>query len=48
MESIVSQRAITALNAALQAGALLRSGFQTSFAISSKEGIHNLVTEYDH
>ncbi len=26
----------------------MRQGFGTHFAISSKEGVHNLVTEYDH
>lgn len=39
---------LTAIDAALKAGELLKKGFGTSFAISSKEGIHNLVTEYDH
>ncbi len=37
----------TAVEAARRAGGLLRQGFGTSFAISSKEGKHNLVTEYD-
>jgi myo-inositol-1(or 4)-monophosphatase len=37
-----------AVNAALEAGALLRHGFGTSFTVSNKEGRHNLVTEYDH
>ena len=37
----------TAIEAARRAGDLLRQGFGTSFAISSKEGKHNLVTEYD-
>src|SRR3989338_7769658 len=37
-----------AIEAALQAGEILRKGFGTSFAISQKEGRHNLVTEYDH
>ncbi len=36
-----------AIQAALQAGALLRRGFGTSFEISSKPGRQNLVTEYD-
>lgn len=36
-----------AVEAARRAGELLRQGFGTSFAISSKEGKHNLVTEYD-
>lgn len=37
----------TAVDAALKAGTILRNGFGTSFDISSKEGRHNLVTEYD-
>lgn len=37
----------SALEAALQAGELLRSGFRASKSISSKEGRHNLVTEFD-
>ena len=36
-----------AIQAALSAGGLLRRGFGTEFAIDSKEGIQNLVTEYD-
>jgi len=36
-----------AITAALQAGQILRRGFGTSFAVSSKSGKHNLVTEYD-
>ncbi len=36
------------IEAALQAGDVLRQGFGTSFKISSKAGQHNLVTEYDH
>lgn len=36
-----------AITAARSAGALLAEGYGTSFAISSKEGKHNLVTEYD-
>ena len=38
---------LSAIDAALEAGELLRRGFGTSFKISSKEGKHNLVTEYD-
>ena len=38
---------LSAIEAALQAGELLRQGFGTHFTISSKEGRHNLVTEYD-
>ncbi|MBS0649176.1 MAG: inositol monophosphatase [Verrucomicrobia bacterium] len=36
-----------AIEAALQAGDLLKKGFGTSFEITSKPGRHNLVTEYD-
>ncbi|MDP1608067.1 MAG: inositol monophosphatase family protein [Chlamydiales bacterium] len=39
---------LAAIEAALQAGTLLRQGFGSDFSIQSKEGIHNLVTEYDH
>lgn len=39
---------IIAIDAALQAGELLRQGYGTVFSISQKEGKHNLVTEYDH
>ena len=38
---------LLAIEAALHAGEILRGGYGTSFAISSKEGRHNLVTEYD-
>lgn len=38
----------TAIQAALEAGELLRNGFGTHFSIKHKEGKHNLVTEYDH
>ncbi len=37
-----------AIGAALEAGEILRRGFGTVFEISSKEGRHNLVTEYDN
>ena len=37
-----------AIEAALLAGSILRHGFGTHFQIKSKEGHHNLVTEYDH
>lgn len=37
-----------AIQAALQAGEILRRGFGSSFQISSKPGRHNLVTEYDN
>jgi myo-inositol-1(or 4)-monophosphatase len=38
---------LVAIQAALLAGNLLKSGFRTSFQIQEKEGTHNLVTEYD-
>ncbi len=37
-----------AVEAAIQAGSLLRKGFGTTFEISTKAGIQNFVTEYDH
>ncbi|MCS6807309.1 MAG: inositol monophosphatase family protein [Bacteroidota bacterium] len=37
-----------AQKAALEAGNMLKEAFGTSFRIDSKEGRHNLVTEYDH
>ena len=42
-----SKYTIAAIDAALSAGEILKKGFGTSFSISSKEGKHNLVTEYD-
>lgn len=36
-----------AKNAAINAGKILKEGFGTNFNIRSKEGKHNLVTEYD-
>ncbi len=42
-----SRLTLAAIDAAIEAGELLRKGFGTSFAISSKAGRHNLVTEYD-
>ena len=44
----LSHLTLIAVEAALQAGEILRAGFGTHFAISNKEGRHNLVTEYDH
>lgn len=44
----LSQITLIAIEAALLAGEILREGFGTHFSISSKEGKHNLVTEYDH
>jgi myo-inositol-1(or 4)-monophosphatase len=37
-----------ARSVALEAGAMLKDGFGTSFRIDNKEGRHNLVTEFDH
>ena len=39
---------LTAIDAALQAGDILRQGYGTAFSISQKSGKHNLVTEYDY
>ncbi len=47
-EESLSHITLAAVEAALQAGTLLRQGFGTHFSIQSKEGVHNLVTEYDH
>jgi myo-inositol-1(or 4)-monophosphatase len=44
----LSHITLTAIEAALLAGEILRRGFGTNFNISSKEGRHNLVTEYDY
>ena len=44
----LSHLTLIAIEAALLAGDLLRQGFGTPFSIASKEGTHNLVTEYDH
>lgn len=44
----LSELTLIAIEAALQAGTLLREGFGTHFSVRSKEGVHNLVTEYDH
>lgn len=43
-----SRLTLAAIEAGLQAGEILRQGFGTSFQIHSKEGKHNLVTEYDY
>jgi myo-inositol-1(or 4)-monophosphatase len=39
---------LVAIEAALKAGGILRQGFYTDYRVSSKPGIHNLVTEYDN
>jgi myo-inositol-1(or 4)-monophosphatase len=54
MENILDQKkhfshvAQIAIDAALLAGEVLRRGFGTDFSIFSKEGKHNLVTDYDY
>src|SRR5690349_18131155 len=45
---IFSRITLAAINAALEAGDILKDGFRTQFKISAKEGKHNLVTEYDY
>lgn len=47
-EETLSHITLIAIEAALLGGEILRQGFGTHFNISSKEGKHNLVTEYDH
>lgn len=42
-----SELTFVAIQAALSAGALLRSGFGTHFRIDAKKGKQNLVTEFD-
>ncbi|MBX7065899.1 MAG: inositol monophosphatase [Parachlamydiales bacterium] len=44
----LSHITLIAIEAALLGGEILRQGFGTHFAIKTKEGQHNLVTEYDH
>jgi myo-inositol-1(or 4)-monophosphatase len=44
----VSRLTAAAIDAALEAGKILREGFGSHFKIFSKEGKHNLVTEYDY
>jgi len=44
----LSDITLASIEAALLAGEILRQGFGGHFSISSKEGRHNLVTEYDH
>ncbi len=36
-----------AIDAAISAGKILKEGFNTTFTIKTKQGKHNLVTEYD-
>lgn len=48
MDKHLSQLTLLGVEAALAAGELLRQGFGGTFSVSSKTGVHNLVTEYDH
>ncbi len=48
MDNQLTPITLFGIEAALAAGELLRQGFGGSFAVSSKSGLHNLVTEYDH
>jgi len=48
MNKQLSHITLLGIEAALSAGELLRQGFGGTFSISSKAGVHNLVTEYDH
>lgn len=48
MDKNLSHITLIGIEAALAAGDLLRQGFGSSFAISAKTGVHNLVTEYDY
>lgn len=47
-EETFSKYTLIAIDAALQAGEILRQGYGTPFSITQKEGRHNLVTEYDY
>ncbi len=47
-ETQFSHLTLIGIEAALLAGEILKQGYGTHFQISSKEGRHNLVTEYDH
>jgi myo-inositol-1(or 4)-monophosphatase len=44
----LSNLTLTAIEAVLLAGEILRQGFGSQFSITTKEGKHNLVTEYDY
>jgi myo-inositol-1(or 4)-monophosphatase len=46
-ERFSSELTLIAIEAAVNAGNVLRYGFGTHFQIKNKEGHHNLVTEYD-
>lgn len=43
-----SQVILVAIQAALQAGEILRRGYGTDYQVQSKPGRHNFVTDYDH
>ncbi|PIS00877.1 MAG: inositol monophosphatase [Chlamydiae bacterium CG10_big_fil_rev_8_21_14_0_10_35_9] len=47
MKNEISRYTYIAIQAAISAGNYLRQGFRTQFEVASKEGKHNLVTEYD-
>lgn len=42
-----SSYTLSAIEVAKKAGELLKEGFHSKYKITNKEGIHNLVTEYD-
>jgi len=46
-ENDFSKITLTAIQAALKAGEILKKGYNSHFEIRKKEGKHNLVTEYD-
>ena len=43
-----SKLTLLAIESAIHAGKILKEGYGSTFEIKSKEGHHNLVTEYDH
>lgn len=47
-QSDLSHLTLIGIEAALQAGELLKQGYGTPYQVSAKTGIHNLVTEYDY
>lgn len=44
----LSELTLTAIEAAMLGGDIIARGYGTHFDIKSKQGIHNLVTEYDY
>lgn len=46
-EKKFSKITLTAIEAAIMAGKILKEGYRTKYNISKKSGKHNLVTEYD-